>query len=64
MNVKEAKKLLHEELLDAVWENTAVSNCPRGEWSPEFFVPRNHEEQIDKDIDEAMSRFVKRVLDQ
>jgi len=62
---KAASRMLEEfrqEILDSVWEHTGVSNAPNwGEWTPEYYIPRGHEKDVDVAIDAALARLLRRM---
>jgi hypothetical protein len=57
----QAMKDFRQEILEAVWEHTGVGNAPRGEWMPEYFIPRGHEKEVDEAIDAAAARLLRRL---
>jgi hypothetical protein len=58
---EKARAEFRQEVIDAVWEHSGITNGYEGEWTPEFYVPRGHEKAIDEAIDAAAARLLRRL---
>ena len=54
---EKARAEFRQEIIDAVWEHSSVTNGYEGEWTPEFYIPRGHEKEVDAAIDAAWEKL-------